>query len=162
MRRRTSDLPTGRDPANRFLPWIIGVMVYLASLSLAGALVLSSAISGWTANLAGTVTVQVLPSAADGKNAGAALDAKVAKSLALLRATPGVKRAEPLAPERVTALLSPWLGPDLLASGVESELPLPRLIDVTLADRAAVDIVDLTKRLRQIAPETEVDDHGRW
>jgi cell division transport system permease protein len=162
QRRRTSDLPSGRDPGNRFLPWIIGVMVYLASLSLAGAMVLSSAISGWTANLAGTVTVQILPSAADGKRAGQALDAKVAKALALLRSTPGIARAEPLSPEKVTALLSPWLGPDLLASGVEGELPLPRLIDVTLADRSTVDIVDLTKRLREVAPEAEVDDHGRW
>jgi cell division transport system permease protein len=162
MRQRTSDLPTGRDPGNRFLPWIIGVMVYLAGLSLAGAMVLSSAIDHWTADLAGTVTVQILPAAADGKRAGAALDAKVAKALALLRATPGIARAEPLSPERISALLSPWLGPDLVASGVEGELPLPRLIDVTIADRAQVDVVDLTRRLRELAPETEVDDHGRW
>jgi cell division transport system permease protein len=162
MRQRTSDLPTGRDPGNRFLPWIIGVMVYLASLSLAGAMVLSSAIANWSADLAGTVTVQILPAAADGKRAAAALDAKVAKALALLRATPGIARAEPLSAERVTALLSPWLGPDLLATGVEGELPLPRLIDVTVADRATVDLVDLTRRLREIAPEIQVDDHGRW
>lgn len=162
MRQRTSDLPAGRDPGTRFLPWIIGVMVYLAGLSLAGAMVLSSAIADWSANLAGTVTVQILPAAADGKRAGAALDAKVAKALTLLRATPGVTRAEPLSPERVGALLAPWLGPDVLATGVESELPLPRLIDVTVAGRDAVDIVDLTRRLREIAPEVEVDDHGRW
>ena len=162
IRARTSDLPTSHDPGNRFLPWIIGVMVYLASLSLAAAMVLSSAISGWSSQLAGTVTVQILPAAADGKRAGKALDAKVAKAVELLRATPGIARAEPLAPDRVAALLTPWLGPDLGATGVEGELPLPRLIDVTLGDRAAVDLVDLTRRLREIAPEVEVDDHGRW
>jgi cell division transport system permease protein len=162
MRQRSSDLPTGRDPGSRFLPWIIGVMVYLAGLSLTGAMVLSSAIGDWSATLAGTVTVQILPAAAGGKRAAAALDAKVAKALAVLRATPGVKRAEPLSAERVAGLLSPWLGPDVLAAGVESELPLPRLIDVSIASRDAVDIVDLTRRLREVAPETEVDDHGRW
>jgi cell division transport system permease protein len=162
IRPRNSDLPTSRDPGGRFLPWIIGVMVYLASLSLAAALVLSSAISNWTAELAGTVTVQILPAASDGKRAGAALDAKVAKAVELLRATPGVARAEPLTQDRVMALLAPWLGTDLLASGVDGELPLPRLIDVSLKDRAAVDLVDLTRRLREISPEIQVDDHGRW
>ena len=162
MRHRNSDLPTSRDPGGRFLPWIIGVMVYLASLSLAAAMVLSSAISTWTAELAGTVTVQILPAATDGKRAAAALDAKVDKAVALLRATPGIARAEVLSADRVAALLAPWLGADLAAAGIDSELPLPRLIDVTLADRATVDLVDLTRRLREIAPDVQIDDHGRW
>jgi cell division transport system permease protein len=162
MRHRKSDLPTSREPGGRFLPWIIGVMVYLATLSLAAAMVLSSAISGWTAELAGTVTVQILPAASEGKRAKAALDKKVEKAVALLRATPGIAHAEPLDGERVAALLAPWLGADLVAAGIDGELPLPRLIDVTLADRGSVDLVDLTRRLREIAPDVQVDDHGRW
>jgi cell division transport system permease protein len=106
--------------------------------------------------------VQVLPAAADGKRAGAPLDAKGAKGLGQLGASPGVTPPAPLRAERVAGLLSPWLGPDVLAAGVESELPLPRLIDVSIAGRDAVDVVDLTRRLREIAPEIEVDDHGRW
>ena len=162
LRHRSSDLPTSRDPGGRFLPWIIGVMVYLATLSLAAAMVLSSAISSWSAELAGTVTVQILPAATEGKRSEAALDARVKKAVALLQATPGVARAEPIATDRVASLLAPWLGSDLVAAGVEGELPLPRLIDVSLANRASVDLVDLTRRLREIAPDVQVDDHGRW
>ena len=33
-----SDLPLGQEGSARFLPWIVGAMVYLAALALAGAL----------------------------------------------------------------------------------------------------------------------------
>ena len=115
-KKRGLDLPADGDGSGRFLPWLIGAMVYLAALALAGMMVLQGAIERWDSALAGTLTVQ-LPAGADGN---------VEAVLALLRATPGVIRAEPLDETANTALLEPWLGHGLVAS----ELRLPHLMRI--------------------------------
>jgi len=56
------------------------------------------------------------------------------------------------------SLVEPWLGKGALVD----ELPLPKLIDATIVPGATVDIADLTLRLRQAAPDAQVDDHGHW
>ncbi len=45
MARRRPVLPLAADAANRFLPWIVGLMVYLAALALTGAFVLDTTIA---------------------------------------------------------------------------------------------------------------------
>jgi cell division transport system permease protein len=146
-RRRHMDLPTAGDGSGRFLPWIIGLMVYLATLALAGMMALHGAIERWDNALAGTLTVQ-LPAAAAGE---------LEPALKLLRATPGVERAEPLDAAANAALLERWLGPGLAAG----ELRLPRLIDLHV-DPARFDSAALTKRLATVAPSARLDDNRGW
>lgn len=147
-RRRRLDLPTGGDGSGRFLPWIIGLMVYLAALSLAGMMALQGGIERWDRALAGTFTVQLPAGASD------ELDA----ALALLRATPGVERAEPLDQAANAALLERWLGPGLAAD----ELRLPRLIDLRIDPASVIDQAALAKRLATVAPSARLDDHRGW
>ncbi len=147
-RRRRIDLPTDGDGSGRFLPWIIGLMVYLAALALAGMMALHGAIERWDSALAGTLTVQ-LPAAA-----GSELEA----ALTLLRATPGVERAEPLDAAANAALLERWLGPGLAAD----ELRLPRLIDLRVDPARVIDPAALAKRLAAVAPSARLDDHRGW
>jgi cell division transport system permease protein len=147
-RRRRIDLPTDGDGSGRFLPWIIGLMVYLAALALAGMMALHDAVARWDSALAGTLTVQ-LPAGAGGE-----LEAV----LALLRATPGVARAEPLDATANAALLERWLGPGLAAG----ELRLPSLIDVRLDPARMIDPAGLAGRLAAVAPSARLDDHRAW
>jgi len=154
MARETADLPLARDAASRFVPWVIAVMVFLAALALAGAMLLATAISGWTAGLSGTITVQVLPNAAG----TAATERDLAKTTALLRATPGVARVRVLDEAASRRLLEPWLG----RGNIAPEMPVPRLIDVTLEDGARIDTEALKRRLRAAVPSVEVDDHRKW
>jgi cell division transport system permease protein len=158
-RRARYDLPLDRDETGRFLPWIVAAMSFLAVLALAGALALQAVAERWDSGLSGTLTVQVAPAAGRGP---ATLPARVEAALGVLRATPGVARAEPLPQAAVEGLLAPWLG----AQGdLMRELPLPALIDVELAgggrgDR--VDVAALGARLAQAAPGATVDDHQAW
>jgi cell division transport system permease protein len=145
---RGLDLPADGDGSGRFLPWLIGLMVYLAALALAGMMVLQGAIERWDSALAGTLTVQ-LPAGAGGN---------VEAALALLRATPGVIRAEPLDAAANAALLEPWLGPDVAAN----ELRLPRLIDLRVDPAQTLDYAALAKRLAAVAPGARLDDHRGW
>jgi cell division transport system permease protein len=151
MLRRRLDIPLNRDSSVRFLPWIIALMVYLAGLALAGTLVLQAALEHWDSSLSGTLTVQ-LPPAGDGKPDG------VAAAVALLRATPGVTRAEPLSREAIQRLIEPWLGTAMTAE----QLSLPQLIDLRIDTAAPPDLAALRARLAAAVPGAALDDHRLW
>jgi cell division transport system permease protein len=154
MLRGRSDLPLERDESSRFIPWIIALMVFLATLALAGAMVAGSAIERWRSGLSGSLTVQIVPDAA----ADAATRAARAEEAArLLRGTPGIARAEILSESRIAKLLEPWLG-----EGGGRDLPLPSLIDVQLAPDASLDLRALGDRLAKAVPGAALDDHQRW
>jgi cell division transport system permease protein len=141
-----------RDSGAMSLDLVIGVMAFLATLALAGVLIAERMAQSWEGGLAGRVTVQILPTGA------APAEQEVTAALALLRATPGVISAEPLSDEENLALVEPWIGAD----AVIADLPFPRLLDVQFAPGAAVDVPGLARRLKTAAPNSVVDDHGRW
>ncbi len=153
-----TDLPLERDALSRFLPWLIAFMVYLASLALAGVLVLNDMAERWDRGLSGMLTVQIAP---DPKtDAGAAeRDARRTQAvLGILLSTPGVVRAEAIDNSQIMALLEPWLG----AVGSGQDLPLPRLIDVETASGVRIDVEALSKRLAAVTPGVGIDDHRVW
>lgn len=149
-----SDLPLAGDDSSRYIPWIVAIMVYLASLALAGALVAGTIVERWNRGLTGAITVQIMPA----KNADPkARTARIADAVALLGATPGISHVEALSDARIAELLEPWLGDEAL-----HDLPLPALIDVRLAPGAALDLKALGERLAKAVPGAELDDHQRW
>jgi cell division transport system permease protein len=149
-----NDLPLRGDDTGRFLPWVVAVMVFLATLALAAALAVSAAASRWQHDLSGSATVQIAAIEAHG---GGNLEARVAAALDLLRRTPGIRRADPITPAAAAALLAPWLG-DVATLG---DLPMPRLIDVSF-DMHQVDTAALGQQLAAAVPGASFDDHRRW
>jgi cell division transport system permease protein len=149
-----NEIPLGGDEASRFVPWIVGSMVFLAALALAGTLAIAMASSRWDAELAGTATVQVAPP--PDQVSADVIEARVQSAVAVLRATPGVLKAEPLADTAAQKLLAPWLGDASL-----NDLPVPRLIDVTI-EPAELNPVTLQQRLSAAAPGAVFDDHRQW
>ena len=145
-----ADLPFDRDQSTRFLPWIVALMVFLGALMFAGAMVVSDTIDSWDSTLTGRMTVQVPKDSAT--------DAATGTLVTLLSATPGVTAVRPVPANEARALLVPWLGEEVLDSG----LPIPALIDVELAAGARLDASLLTARLSQSVPGTTVDDHRVW
>lgn len=152
-------------PSGRLLPrekgaapldLVIGVMAFLAALALGASMVAERASEGWRAGLAGRLTVQILvPTQGDVQGT---LAQETDAALAVLRATPGVAHAAPLSEEEMQSLVEPWLGKGALVA----ELPMPRLIDAAIVPGATVDIPGLATRLKQAAPDAQVDDHGHW
>ena len=163
MTGRALAIPFDRGGATRFLPWLVALMVFLASLSLAAVMTLQRALSGWDASLAGTMPVELPPAPSPLANAGqnknpAPNDGNLAAALALLRATPGIAAAEPLGRDAVSGLIAPFLGNAL----TPDDLELPILIDVRIDRGAAPDLADLKARLDAASPGVIIDDHRLW
>lgn len=151
-KRSRQAVPLDRDASGRYMPLLVAIMVYLAALALAGALSMNKLAARWDSGLAGALTVQ-LPAAA-----GTAGGPQLAAVLDALAKTPGVESVEALDDSAMTALLEPWLG-DAVLTG---DLPLPRLVAVTVDPSNPPDLTALNARLQALAPGTQVDDHQRW
>ncbi len=134
------------------LPWVIGVMLFLCTLSLTGALAIGSGLERWSASLASNLTVQI--AVQDPAERQSQTDA----ALRLLEATPGIEKATVLADAEIMALLSPWLG-DM---PIGANLPIPTLIEVELATGSTLDPGALSERLKATAPGAQLDDHQAW
>lgn len=155
MIRGRSDLPLSRDRSVRLVPWIIGLMTFLASLMLAGSLLLSGLLVQWSAELSGTVTVQVMP--LDNESPESLSD-RTEKLVRLLERSDGVTSARALRDEEIADLLQPWLG----AGAPLEQLPLPRLIDVQIGGSAQPSMESLRTLLINADPAAVLDDHGVW
>ncbi|MDJ0685051.1 MAG: hypothetical protein QNJ84_10140 [Alphaproteobacteria bacterium] len=149
-----SDLPLSSDESTRFLPWIVGFLTFVATLALAGLIVLSDLSRQWTGALETALTVE-LP--AREREGDAALQDRVKAAIRVLKETPGVVSAAPVSDAELDALIEPWLG----AQSSLPTLPFPKLIDVTLAPGASIDLDALNLRLAE-AVGGRADDHGVW
>lgn len=141
-----------REPGSRMLPLVIAVMVYLAALSITSFGAMSSALGGWRADLASTLTVQV-PARPD-----ATLKQRIDATLQVLRSWPGIADARPLTEAELKRLLEPWLGSEASLS----DLPVPHLIDVGLKPGAAIDSTALSAALEKAAPGVALDSNQDW
>lgn len=150
MIRRATDLPLNEDPASRYLPWTVGLLVFLATLSLAVGMFLASAGENWRRSLTGTLTVQV--------PAGVDQASSVQSAVELLRASPGVGSVRRIPDLEISSMLEPWLGADVSAL----DLPMPALIDAEVLDGQSLDLEALATRLAAVAPGTTVDEHAVW
>ena len=145
-----------RDPlglkralSDRLLPGLVAAMALLAALALAGSRGAEALRHRWQAGAAAAVTVQLPPEQS----------ARMDQALAVLRAMPEVQVAEAVSPERMRALLRPWLG-GALDDGLTA-LPLPAVIELRLVN-AEIDPAPLAARLAEAVPGAELEAHGIW
>jgi len=145
------DLALDVDPARRYLPWLLAMIVFLAGIALAGLMSLSGAVERWDKGLAGTLTVQI-PAPEKGS-----ANLTIAAAIKALKSAPGVTSARALSEQETAVLLEPWLGNGAFAR----DLPLPRLIDVQVRSDAAPDIEGLSALVEAAAPGAVIDDHRK-
>lgn len=150
---KRSDLPLDKDAHSRFLPWLIAFMVFLAVLAIGGILVLNATATRWDQGVGGTLTVQITATEDAAKDQN-----NLQEVLNVIAAQAGIERYIVIEEDRMMALLEPWLG----ESAKAGDLPLPRLIDVGLADEAQFDLKAFTRALQIRVPEATVDDHRIW
>jgi cell division transport system permease protein len=152
LRFRT-DLPLDRDSTARFLPWIIGFMVYLAMIAATVALLVDHVTSRWQRDLSAQLTVE-LP-AVTGEDASARKQ-RVAAAVDEISDTNGVVGTRLLDEAEVKRLLAPWLGDAAGQLGVT----LPDLVAVSLQPGLRPNLSELAERLQAASPGAAIDDHA--
>lgn len=140
------------DDGGGFVPALIAVLVYVASVLLAAMLLVGASAERWRAEQ--DATFSILLAASPGQQVS---PADVESALAVIRAHPEVARAEKVAEDRVAARLRARLGGDPLSSGV----PLPTIVGVELRPEARVAAASLRERLLAELPGAEIDGVGR-
>lgn len=149
------DVPLEKDASARFLPWLIGFMVYLAALALAASIAVTNLATQWDTGLSGRMTVQIPPPPGDAEPSAG--PDRIATALDVLRSQPGVTRAEEIGSERMQDLLEPWLGAGASTEG----LPLPRLIAVVVDPGRAPTAATLEQAIAPAVPGVRVDNHQK-
>jgi cell division transport system permease protein len=150
--KRDMPLVPAASIAGRALVLVIAIMTFLSCLTAGGAILVAAASEGWRSEISREVTIQIKP------NAGADVEADVAKAAAAARAAAGVASVQVFSKADSERLLEPWLG-----SGLDlGELPIPRLIVVKMQNRDGSALPALRAALAAQAPRADLDDHSLW
>lgn len=136
----------------RTLTVSMAVMCYLACLAIGALMLIDRAVTSWTQGLSREITVQLRPLS------GQDIEAELAKAEALLKSTSGILAVKVLDRDAGVKLLEPWLG----TSGSLDDLPVPRLIAVTLDRNSPPDLEALAADLKAKVQGASLDTHRRW
>ena len=143
-------LPEGRIAGP--MPWVIAIMMFLTVLAAAAGLGLAGAAARLDEQIGSRITIQIVEANPRLRDAQAAAAAEV------LSGRPGVTAVRPVPQEEVEALLEPWIG----AGGLQSDIPIPALVDVDLTPEGRARLDELRRLVGEVAPAARVDDNAQW
>ena len=155
---KKSDFLFNKESSRFFLPWICALMVFIATMVLAGGIATHNSLKLWQKSVAESLTVQIPTYDDKGIPRGELVYRDIENALMLLRTTPGVLGAIVLNDEQMQELMLPWLGSDAQIS----ELPLPKLIDVSVDGNHPPMLEQLKADLAEKVPDALLDSHRIW
>ncbi|MCV3238600.1 cell division protein FtsX [Mesorhizobium sp. ZC-5] len=150
--RKTASIVPEQNVVGNALVFVIAIMTFLSCLTLGAVTLVRDTASVWENQIAREATIQIKP--IEGLDMDAALEtaARIATGFA------GVSGARIVDREATARLLEPWLG-----SGLNiDELPVPRLVIVTIDEASPPDFAAMRTILAQELPSASLDDHRTW
>lgn len=123
-------------------PFVIAIMTFVMLITAAAGLALANAAAVVRSGIENRSAVQLPPGA------------PLAVALAGARASPGVRRAEPVPESEMRRTLEQWLGP----AGGARDLPVPSLVMLDLAPGA--DAAAIGRRVERLVPGARFLAHG--
>ncbi|MDH4413475.1 MAG: ABC transporter permease [Rhizobium sp.] len=131
---------------------VIAIMAFLACLTLGAVSMVRATAAGWQSQISREITIQIKPE--DGLDMGAAL--VKARDLALTFV--GTRDGQIMDDSATARLLEPWLGTGLNLE----DLPVPRLIVITIDETNPPDFEAMRALLKDEVPQAFLDDHRTW
>jgi cell division transport system permease protein len=131
---------------------VIAIMAFLACLTLGAVSMVRATASSWQSQISREITIQIKPE--DGLDMGAAL--VKARDLALTFV--GTRDGQIMDDSATARLLEPWLGTGLNLE----DLPIPRLIVITIDEANPPDFEAMRALLKEEVPQAFLDDHRTW
>jgi cell division transport system permease protein len=152
LRRRAAPIVPPQNVAGSALILVIAIMTFLSCLTLGAVTLVNDTATAWQTEIAREATIQIKP--ADGLE----MEAALADAHAVADSFAGVRQATIVDRAATQRLLEPWLG-----AGLEiDELPVPRLIVVTIDPAAPPDFAAMRAALAETVPTAILDDHRTW
>ncbi len=150
--RPTGPIVPSANVSGHALMCVIAIMSFLACLTLGGVSMVRATAQSWQSQISREITIQIKPD--DNLDMERAL--ADARDLALtFSGTTGGTIIDRAATAR---LLEPWLG-----GGLDlNELPVPRLVVVTIDESNPPDFAAMRKALTETIPQAFLDDHRTW
>ena len=145
--RKNVDVPFQKDAAHRFVPMIVGMMVFLATLALVGASIISSIAKEWDAGYAPGYIVEIPITSSETR---AEIDALEKTLFQVIRSIPGVQKAS-----LISSNFSVINENKTIAKTPSSYL----VYDLTIRNGHSLQITDITKRIAELRNNFSIVDH---
>jgi len=150
--RRMKPIVPAQSVSGNALVLVIAIMTFLSCLTLGAVTLVRDTASMWQSQISREATIQIKP--VDGLDMEAALLAVQAAAAGVQ----GVREARIVDREATARLLSPWLGEGLNID----ELPVPRLVIITIDETSPPDFAAMREVIAIAAPGATLDDHRTW
>ncbi len=128
------------------------ILSYFACITIGAVLITNRTVNEWTSRISSQITVQIKPVA----------DRDIGQSIAtakkILENTPGITLVRVQSLKAAAHMLEPWLG----AGNILDDLPVPRLILVSIDQQNPPDLAALSRKLARKVPGAVLDNHSQW
>lgn len=150
-RQLTPIVPPGNVSGHALIA-VIAIMTFLSCLTLGAVTLVRDTAATWQSQIAREATIQIRPS--DQID----MDVQLIEAQRIAAGFTGVRSARIVDREATARLLEPWLG-----SGLDiDELPVPRLVIVTIDETNPPDYRALRRTLQDKVKNVSLDDHRNW
>ncbi len=150
--RKSAPIVPPQNVAGSALILVIAIMTFLSCLTLGAVTLVRDTAATWQTQIAREATIQIKPAEDFDIEAGLAAAQRIVSGFA------GVRSASIVGAEATIRLLEPWLG-----SGLDiDELPVPRLVIVTIDPASPPDFAAMRTALSAEVPQAALDDHRTW
>lgn len=138
--------------SGRALMVVIAIMSFLCAITLGAVTMVQEKAEAWQGDISREITIQIKP--VDDLD----MEAALTKVRSIVLTYPGALSAEIMDRASTARLLEPWLG----ESFDMDELPVPRLVIVTIDETAPPDFASMRQTLAEAVPAATLDDHRAW
>ena len=150
--RRTASIVPQQSVQGRALLAVVIIMSFLACLTIGAVSMIRTTAASWQSQISREITIQVKP---DDK---IDMEKTLIDARALALNFVGTKTGTIMDKEATARLLEPWLG-----AGLDiDELPVPRLVIITIDDQNPPDFNAMRAELKKRIPQAYLDDHRTW
>jgi cell division transport system permease protein len=150
--RPTAPIVPPTNIQSNALAVVIAIMAFLACLTLGGVSMVRATAASWQSQISREITIQIKPD--DNLN----MDEALVKAREIALSFVGTRNGQIVDEDATARLLEPWLGPDLDIK----ELPVPRLVVITIDEQNPPDFDAMRSILKENIPQATLDDHRTW
>lgn len=157
--KRRYDLPLDKNSGNKFIKILIALMTILLIFSLSGAFALSAIADRWSSGLEGKATIEIPAKDINGVLLTSEDIKKQATNIKIiLEDNRAIQKIDILKQSDIIELVEPWLGDSV----TEETTTLPAIISLSFHKQADVNLQDIEKSIKEIAPQSRLDTHEDW